>query len=80
MSPYISTSFVPDSGAARPPASRNDGGFPASTDFSNNPLLRRREDERAELFFEAKPFSVVLQDGACGGILIHRDALAAKGA
>ena len=39
-----------------------------------------REDERAELFFEAKPFSVVLQDGARRGILIHRNVLTAKGA
>ena len=31
-----------------------------------------------ELFFEAKRFPVVLQDGTCGGVLIHRDALTAK--
>lgn len=43
-------------------------------------LLRRNEDECAELLLKAQPLPVMLNDGACGGILIHRDVLAAKGA
>ena len=47
--------------------------------FSHKPpLFHRFQYERPELFFEAKRFPVVLQDGTFGGILIHKNVLAAE--
>ncbi len=46
---------------------------------STRPLLGGFQDKRAEFFLQAQFFSVVLEDRAWRGILIHRNVLPAKG-
>ena len=51
---------------------------PLVSTYSTRPLLGGFQDKCAEFFLQAQFFSVVLDNSAFGGILIHRNVLPAK--